>query len=37
VDQVNYRAQKALKALNFVMRVLRKRNRNTKFYPKHHC
>jgi hypothetical protein len=30
VDQVNYMAQKAWKALRFVMRVLRKGNRNTK-------
>ena len=31
VDQVNYTAQKAWKALHFVMRVLKKGNRNTKF------
>ena len=30
VDQVNYRAQKAWKTLHFVMRVLKKGNRNTK-------
>ena len=30
VDQVNYRARKAWKALHFVMRVLKKGNRNTK-------
>jgi len=30
VDQVNYVAQKARKALHFVMRVLEKGNRNTK-------
>jgi len=30
VDQVNYRTQKAWKALHFVMRVLEKGNRNTK-------
>ena len=30
VDQVNYTEQKAWKALHFVMRVLRKGNRNTK-------
>ena len=30
VDQVNYTAQKAWKALHFVMRVLKKGNRNTK-------
>jgi len=30
VDQVNYTAQKAWKALNFVTRVLKKGNRNTK-------
>ena len=29
-DQVNYRVQKAWKALHFVMRVLKKGNRNTK-------
>ena len=31
VDQVNYSAQKAWKVLHFVMRVLKKGNRNTKF------
>ena len=30
MDQVNYTAQKAWKALHFVMRVLKKGNRNTK-------
>ena len=30
VDQVNYTAQKAWEALNFVMCVLKKGNRNTK-------
>ena len=30
MDQVNYRAQEAWKALHFVMRVLKKGNRNTK-------
>jgi len=30
VDQVNYTAQKACKAFHFIMRVLRKVNRNTK-------
>jgi hypothetical protein len=30
VDQVNYTAQKAWKALHFVMRILQKGNRNTK-------
>jgi len=30
VDQVNYTAQKGWKALHFVMRVLKKGNRNTK-------
>ena len=30
LDQVNYTAQKALKTLHFVMRVLKKGNRNTK-------
>jgi hypothetical protein len=30
VDQVNYTAGKAWKALHFVMRVLKKGNRNTK-------
>ena len=30
VDQVNYTAQKAWKALHFVMRVLKEGNRNTK-------
>jgi hypothetical protein len=30
VDQANYRARKAWKALHFVMRVLKKGNRNTK-------
>jgi hypothetical protein len=30
VDQVNYTARKAWKALNFVMHVLKKGNRNTK-------
>jgi len=30
VDQVNYAAQKAWKALHFVMRVLKKGNRNKK-------
>jgi hypothetical protein len=30
VDQVNYTAQKAWKALRFVMDVLKKENRNTK-------
>jgi hypothetical protein len=30
VDQVNYTARKAWKALHFVMRVLKKGNRNTK-------
>jgi len=30
VDQVNYILQKAWKALHFVMRVLKKGNRNTK-------
>ena len=29
-DQANYRAQKAWKALGFVMRVIKKGNRNTK-------
>ena len=29
-DQINYTAQKAWKALRFVMRVLKKGNRNTK-------
>jgi len=29
-DQVNYTAQKTWKALHFVMRVLKKGNRNTK-------
>jgi len=30
VEQVNYIEQKAWKALHFVMRVLKKGNRNTK-------
>jgi len=30
VDQVNYTAQKAWKALHFLMHVLRKGHRNTK-------
>jgi hypothetical protein len=30
VDDVNYTAQKEWKALHFVMRVLKKGNRNTK-------
>jgi len=30
VDQVNYTAQKAWEALHFVMRVLKKGNRNTE-------
>jgi len=30
MDQVNYRAQKAWKALHFVMRVVKKGNRNKK-------
>ena len=30
VDQLNYRVQKALKAINFVMRVVKKGNRNTQ-------
>ena len=30
MDQVNYTAQKACKAFHFIMRVLRKVNRNTK-------
>jgi len=30
VDQVNYTVQKAWKELHFVMRVLKKGNRNTK-------
>jgi hypothetical protein len=30
VDQVNYRAQKVWKVLHFVMRVLKKGNKNTK-------
>jgi len=30
VDQVNYKAQKTWKALHFVMRVLKKGNRNTR-------
>jgi len=29
-DQINYTVQKALKALHFVMRVLKKGNKNTK-------
>ena len=29
-DQVNYRAKKAWKALNFTMRILKKGNSNTK-------
>jgi len=31
VDKVSYTAQKAWKALHFIMRVLKKGNRNTKF------
>ena len=30
VDQVNFTAQKAWKAVHFVMRILKKGNRNTK-------
>ena len=30
MDQVNYTAQKAWKALHFIMRVLKKGNKNTK-------
>jgi hypothetical protein len=37
VDQVNYTAHKAWKALHFVMRVLRKGNRNTKSVAIHVC
>jgi len=35
VDQVNYTAQKAWKALHFVMRVLKKGNRNFKKFSLH--
>ena len=35
MDQVNYTAQKAWKALHFVMRVLRKGKRNTKMFSLH--
>jgi len=31
MDKVNYTAQKAWKALHFVMRVLKKGNRNKNF------
>ena len=30
MDQLNYRVQKALKAIHFVMRVVKKGNRNTQ-------
>ena len=35
MDQVNYIAQKAWKALHFAMRILKKGNRNTKKFGLH--
>jgi len=35
VDQVNYTAQKAWKALHFVMRVLKKRKQEYKTFSLH--
>jgi hypothetical protein len=34
MDHVNYTVQKAWKALHFVMRILKKGNRNTKRFAK---